>query len=281
MNQFMACKELGVNYYLFTAFPFVEKMVFGKGKAPIMPLKWMQNPAIDIPTIIAQSCRHTIQDSGLFTLMFGARKNLVVDSALIHKWYDNLVQFTLDHGQPVTCVEVDCQNLLGMEKVWELRHQMRQDLPNHRVINVFHMNDGIKELDRLIEFSDYIAFSVPEMRAKGKADYVSKLTRYVKHRKPTIDIHLLGCTATKLLRENIFCTSCDSTTYTVPKRFGYLGGRHIRNISQQAIINHFGEEHFNSVAEYNNEQNTCTLLLTIEHCKQEYQKAGGNQDYIK
>lgn len=280
MNQFLACRELGVNYALYTAFPFVERMVFGKGKSPIMPLKWMQNPAVDIPALISQSCRHVIQDSGLFTLMFGSQKNITKDEALVNKWYDNLVQFTLEHGQPVTCVEVDCQKVLGVEKAWEFRERMRRDLPErNRIINVFHLEDGMTGLDRLIEFSEYIAISVPELRFSGKISWVSKLAQYIKSKKPTIDIHLLGCTAVKLLQENTFCTSCDSTTYVVPKRFGFLGGRHIRNIKTDAIIEYFGKEHFDAVMEYNNEQNTRTLLLSIEHCRREYQKACGNQDY--
>lgn len=30
-NQFLALKELGVNYGLYTAYPFVERLVFGGG----------------------------------------------------------------------------------------------------------------------------------------------------------------------------------------------------------------------------------------------------------
>lgn len=278
MNQFIACKELGVNYALYSAFPFVERMVFGKAKSPVMPFKWMQNPAIDIPVYITGQCRHVIQDSGLFTLLFGARKNLEATPELIAKWYDNLVQFTLDHGQPVTCVEVDCQNLLGMDAVWQYRERMAHDLPDNRIINVFHLRDGAKELDRLIEFSEYIAISVPEFKAGGKLEYVSRLTRYIKRRKPTIDIHLLGCTEGKLLRENSFCTSSDSTSYTASKRFGFLAGRHVRNINPDKVRQYFGEEHFANILKHNNEQNTCTLLLTIEKCRKDYIKNAGNQD---
>lgn len=281
MNQFIACKELGVNYALYTAFPFVERMVFEKAKAPILPLKGMDNPAVDIPTFINQSCIHTIQDSGLFTLLFGSRKDIKADEALINKWYDNLIQFTLNHGQPVTCVEVDCQNLLGMTKAWEYRERMRHDLPNNRIINVFHVNDGSKELDRLIEFSDYIAISVPEFVRNGKGDYISKVTRYIKNKKPYTDIHLLGCTAQKLLHDNNFCTSSDSTTYTAPKRYDFLAGRHIRNLNTEAIIKYFGQEHFDNIMQYNNEQNTRTLLLSIQKCMNTAQNACGNQDFRK
>lgn len=72
--QYIAIQKCGVVYGLYTAFPFVEKIVYGKTSAPIIPLRWMSNPAKDIPTYLESSMRHIIQDSGLFTLMFGARR---------------------------------------------------------------------------------------------------------------------------------------------------------------------------------------------------------------
>lgn len=95
-NQYLAVEALGVRYGLYTCFPYVERVVFGKGVSPVLPLRWMQNPAVDIPRNICKGMGHVIQDSGLFTLMFGARKGKK-DEALIAKWYDSLVQFTLDH----------------------------------------------------------------------------------------------------------------------------------------------------------------------------------------
>ena len=48
-----------------------------------------------------------------------------------------------------------------------LRENERNTFPNNRIINVFHKEDGKKGLERLIEFSDYIAISVPELRVIG------------------------------------------------------------------------------------------------------------------
>lgn len=157
---------------------------------------------------------------------------------------------------------------------------MRKDLPNNRIINVFHVNDGNKELDRLIEFSDYIAISVPEFVRSGKGDWIDKITRYIKNKNPYTDIHLLGCTAKKLLQSNNFCTSSDSTTYTAPKRYGFLAGKHIRNLNTERIIAHFGQKHFDTIMQYNNEQNTRTLLLSIQKCMNDAQSSCGNQDFI-
>ena len=279
-NQYIAVREMGINYALYTAFPFVEKLLFGKTSAPIMGQRYMKgNEATLIPKAIAGDMRHVIQDSGLFTLMFGARKGKV-DEQLINRWYDGLVEYTLNHGQPVTCVELDCQKLLGVEKAWQFRERMRKDLPNNRIINVFHLEDGRSGLDRLIEFSDYIAISVPELRFAGKSRMTAKVARYIKSKKPSIDIHLLGCTDLKMLNENRFCTSCDSTTYIGAKRYGYIHGKyHISTLDTQKVKSLVTEDIYKTLNEYNNVQNTNFLIYQIHKLKKDYQHYAGNQDY--
>ena len=277
-NQFLGVLKQGVQYALYTCFPFVDKKVFGKTQAPIMPMKWMTNPAVEMPRYICDNMKHVIQDSGLFTLMFGSKKGIKKDEATINKWYDGLIEFTLEHGCPVTCVEVDCQKILGVEKAWEFRERMRNDLPNNRIINVFHYEDGKDGLDRLIEFSDYIAISVPELSFIRKHIYVPALAKYIKERKPSIDIHLLGCTRLDLLKKCSFCTSSDSTTWTSPKRYGFIEDHHVGDIIQEKVIDVVGQETYDSVKEYNK---SCvgTLCLTIEYLKRKYEIAAGNQDY--
>lgn len=278
-NQYIAAKALGVNYHLYTAFPFVERMVFGKGKSPIMPLRWQKNPAFDIPQNVIRHNLHVIQDSGLFTLMFGSRKG-TKDEALVNRWYDALVEYTLANAAGATCVEVDCQKILSPAKAWEFRERMRRDLPNNRIINVFHLEDGREGLDRMIEFSDYIAISVPELRVHHKKEYVPQLARYIKSRKPAIDIHLLGCTELALLHECRFCTSADSTTYVAGKRFGYIQGAHISRLKSEAVRQLVGGGIYDHVREYNSPMNTNFLLTNIERLKADYTKHAGNQDFV-
>ena len=57
---------------------------------------------------------------------------------------------------------------MGVSKGYE------EKIPN-RIINVFHIEDGQKGLDRLIEYSDYIALSVPELRILKKKEYLYTL----------------------------------------------------------------------------------------------------------
>lgn len=283
MNQFVAVREMGVNYALYTAFPFVERMVFGKdAKSPILALKTMTDPKIEIPRECAASMKHCIQDSGVFTLMFGARSGNH-DETTFDKWYDALVEFTLQHNNGATIVEVDCQKVLGVEKAWEYRERMRNDLPNNRIMNVFHIEDGRKGLDRLIEFSDYLAVSVLELKYAGKKNNAYHVASYIKNRKPSIDIHLLGCTDVEILKQcGSFCTSSDSTTYITGKRFGFVdGGHHVRNIRTADVKALVGEDIYNTINQYNNEQNTNFLCYSIEHCKRRYYNAVGNQDYSR
>ena len=281
-NQYIAAQLLGVSYSLYTCYPWVERKLFPHPKSPIMAQVWQrEDTARLVAQHIAKTSIHTIQDSGLLTLMFGSQKDVVKDAKLINRWYDGLVEYTLNHGQPVTCVEVDCQRILGVEAAWEFRQRMRRDLPNNRIINVFHLPDGQKGLDRLIEYSDYIAISVPELRFNGKKNNVAALARYIKKKKPSIDIHLLGCTEISLIKECRFCTSADSTSWIAGKRFGYLKGRHIRTLDIGKCRDICGEETFAKLCEYNKPENAAFLVASIEHLKAQYQRAAGNQDYYK
>lgn len=206
----------GVNYFLFSVFKFIAKEFGIKGVL-------MKNVSgnINRSKHIEQISKHSIMDSGLFTLMFGAHAGKRSEKD-IHRWYQLILKFVAENGYQGTCVEVDCQKVLGVEKAWEFREKMRKDLPNNRQINVFHQEDGKKGLDRLIEFSDYIAISVPELRALGKKEYTYKLANYIKNKKPEIDIHLLGCTEKKLLERLRFCSSSDSTSWLQANRYGVL-----------------------------------------------------------
>lgn len=275
-NQYIAAELMGVRYGLYTCFPFVERMVLGTKTAPIMPLDWQRDdPTFKIPQHITKTETHTIQDSGLFTLMFGSQSGKH-PASIINKWYDGLVEFTLKNGKGATCVEVDCQKILGVEEAWRFRERLRQDIPN-RIINVFHLEDGQKGLDRLIEFSDYIAISVPELRFAGKKNYVSTLARYIKNKRPEIDIHLLGCTEAKLLEENRFCTSADSTSWIAGKRFGFVSGYHKSRLKTKEVQALVGMNVWEKVHEYNNEENTNFMCFSVWHHKQKYTRLCGSQ----
>jgi len=217
----------GVKYFLFSCFPFISRQ-FGIKGYPVTV------KTVFPPKELETRGKHVIMDNGLFTLMFGAHK-APRDLAFITAWQDALVAFVKDNNVTATCVEVDCQKILGVKEAWRLREKLRHDLPDNRQINVFHAEDGKKGLDSLVDFSEYIAISVPELRIRNRRGYageVFRLANYIKDRKPDIDIHLLGCTEPGLLRRCSFCTTADSTTWQSCNRWGNILGRHVSQIDK-------------------------------------------------
>lgn len=223
--------DVGIKYYLFTVLPFIKDR-FG--------IKWGGYDVakhIKAYEKLPEFGKHTIMDSGLFSLMFGACKGIDLDEKFIRDYKDAIVDFvTSNQLYSFTCVECDCQKLLGTELAWKLRTEMRDQLPKNRIINVFHFEDGKKGLDRMIEFAEYIAISVPELRIIKPKTYKEdtyKLACYIKNRKPGIDIHLLGGTEFEMIKRCKFCTSADSTSYASSTRFGNIMGKHVDSIKPE------------------------------------------------
>lgn len=278
-NYALAAVTMGVNYGLYTAFPFLAERIFKKKVWPIIPFKWMDNYLLQVPVYINQNMRHTIQDSGLFSLLFGKHKDKATKE-FVYKWFDELISWTLEHGQDVTCVEVDAQAILGVEETWKLREEMRAALPNNRIINVFHIEDGVKGLDRLIEYSDYLAIG----SGIGDKDAFTKpLVDYIKERKSDIDIHLLGCTKESTLRKCAhLCTSCDSVTWLTQNRFGeFDNGMRIECIDTEKAKALIGTELWAQIREYTGDKITNSTIAAAELYKRRYAKWLGSQDYTR
>lgn len=281
MPHMIAADLADVKYALFTCYPFIKSKKLDSDFRPADSNKF-------VPKLIESKRNHVIMDSGLFTLMFGADKGKKQTVKSLEEWQDKTAQFVYQNGLQCTCVEIDCQKILGVEEAWYFRNRMKQVMPNNRHINVFHLEDGKKGLDRLIEFTDYIAISVPELRIHKRKTYredVHKLACYIKNRKPEIDIHLLGCTEKKMLEQNSFCTTADSTSWLSGNRFGRVGGSkyHVSQIKpnvrkkyapiiKDIFIKH-GIEPKQTTIKY-----TIDATISAMLCKREYEKACGNQD---
>lgn len=274
------------NYSLFTIFPFLCDS-FGIKHG-------YQNKGLTYDEVANnnfENSKHCIQDSGLFSLMFGSYKG-DKSERFIEEWYNRLVETTLNGKYKGSVVEVDCQKVLGVEKAWELRKRMKQDLPDNRQINVFHKDDGQAGLDRMIEFSDYIAISVPELRALGQKNYTERIAHYIKNKKPSIDIHLLGCTENKLLKSLNFCSSADSTSWVSFNKFGWFkyndGVKTISikksNISLDALKRDYYPR-LDYIFDISRIKKTDSLLyyhacdlIQLEYLIKQYSFYGGNQD---
>tara|TARA_R110000787_G_scaffold251361_1_gene356847 strand:- start:158 stop:1012 length:855 start_codon:yes stop_codon:yes gene_type:complete len=274
MNHYGALKALGTNYSLYTAYVFIERML-GSNKSAMISNQY-KNDIYQIPQHIIKSSKHTIQDSGLFSLMFGAYKGNH-DKKFLDKYYDKLIEFTTKYSQGATIVEMDTQKVLGVESAWEYREKMQSDVSN-RIINVFHLEDGAKGLDRLIEFSNYLAISVPELRKLHKKNHLVKLANYIKNRKPEIDIHLLGYTEKKTMRELNFCSSCDSTSYTSGVRYGFIQGNKISSMKIEKVKELISESDYINMRKYVTDATACGVLLNVNSELNKYEKFAGPQD---
>lgn len=122
-SAYVALKEASVNYCLYSCFTFIDK------KSPQSDFTLPENHIIKVQD---REMKHVIQDSGLFTLMFGAGKNRKVDHDYLVQWQDKLIKFVLDNNLKATCVEIDCQKLLGVDEAWWFRKRMRDKLPNYK-----------------------------------------------------------------------------------------------------------------------------------------------------
>lgn len=236
--------------------------------------------------------KHSIMDSGLFTMMFGAGsgKNITVDD--IYEWMLRICRFVEDNDIDASIVECDCQKLLGPEVAWRLRREMRDRLSGREIINVFHLEDGEDGFKRLVEFSDYIAISVPELRIAQPKRYrntVCALSRLARRYKPDVKIHLLGCTEGKLLEKNSFCTSADSSSWMVGVRFGSIDKKHhISSIRPEkkaeaieAISRVYEKLGYKSPeCPKNSKAETCMAAsyYNAMYCKESYTRACGSQD---
>lgn len=222
------CAMLGaadVQYNLFSCYSYLVKN--------------NKNFETDHMKVVSGLAKHTIMDSGLFTLMFGAKAGETIDKKFLENWMYKHAELVTVNDLPFSCVEIDCQKVLSVKDAWYFRQKMREILPaKNRLINVFHMEDGRIGLDRLIEYSEYIAISVPELRIHRPKDYIElsiRLAHYIKNKKPSIDIHMLGCTQESIIKHINFCTSADSTSWIAPLKFGRIESRSTHNMNHDKI----------------------------------------------
>lgn len=218
-----ALKANDVKYRLFTAYPFIKN----------------KKSNYQVSDIIEDRAgfSHVIIDSGLFTLMFGAKKGGQLGEQDMRDWMHRIVLFAQQNDiKNASYVECDCQKLCGTDAAWRIRQEMRELLPDTEIINVFHIEDGSKGFDRLVEFSDYIAISVPELRINRPKSYkemTCTLAKRARAIKPGVKIHLLGCTEKFLLQRNSFVTSADSSSWLSPARYGFFGKNSTNKLTEQ------------------------------------------------
>lgn len=180
-----------------------------------------------------------IMDSGLFSLMFGAKKGTLTTYEEFREYALRYVQTMHDWEWQHAIVECDTQKLLGVEETYRLREDVF-DKCGLEVIYVWHLPCGVEglESDEYLK-RDRIALSVPEIRLlMGSAT-----TGGIKTKKALLHllgkcygrgpkVHLLGNTEAALLQ--LRADSCDSSSWIYSVTYGkgtiYTNGK-VRQIS--------------------------------------------------
>lgn len=209
---------------------------------------------------------HSIVDSGLFTLMFGGDKSSQLTEQDFFNYMIKYCNWINERDWKNTSfVECDVQKKLSSETAWEFRKEMKSKINKGTIINVYHLEDD--NPDKLIDFADYIAISLPELRFNCSDKERWNITKYIAT-KATLKgkrVHLLGCTEKKYLEYFKFCFSCDSTSWLSPLRYGDIKTKryktHIKTLEQSCDNDKTRKE------------NLCSLLHKLD-----YQLQTGNQE---
>lgn len=197
-----ALDKAGVNYILDTFYE-IKQMGFEKRLSHLA---------------LMDKKKHAIVDSGLFTLMFGAKKGTPMSEQFIIDWQNDYAKTINASTYRHSIVECDVQKVLSPEFAWEMRRKFKTQVKN-QIINVYHLED--ENPDKLIDYADYIAVSIPELRFNVSRQERFRITEYIS-KKATMKgkkVHLLGCTEKEMMKKFSYSYSCDSTSWISGGRY--------------------------------------------------------------
>jgi len=246
-------KKAGVRYILDTFFE-IRKMSPAK---QIAHLQYMNN------------FKHSIVDSGLFTIMFGAKAGTEITEQFIIDWQNEYAQLVNKSGYRHSIVECDVQKVISPEFAWEMRKKFKKQVKN-TIINTYHIEDG--NPDKLIEHADYIAVSIPELRIHCSKKERYRITKYIATKATAKGkrVHLLGCTEKEMMKQFSFCFSCDSTSWLSGARYN----NHQTEIFDKPMTIKMMRE--NEQEGFRNRTMSETYLMIITKM-QDYKKYAGDQ----
>ena len=210
---------------------------------------------------------HIIIDSGLFTMMFGSKKDEPMTAEQLTEYKDKYFNWIATiKAKNFTFVELDVQKVFSAELAWQYRKEMKQRLPDKEIMNVYHLEDG--NPDKLIEFSSYISVGMPELKVCAPKE-IKRITTYIVNKAKQLNkkVHILGMSGKILMTKYKYATTCDSTNWTwYVRSTGY----------KKQLLNEYGiyNQELKSRALSSNEE----LRLGIVTSLNKYKKYAGNQD---
>lgn len=282
LTKAVITRSAGANYALMSAYVHIINTIN-------KPYMYKRQKTQDIlPVWICRNFKHCILDSGAYSYVFGGKKGNLREFKQLQRWQKEYINFILKYRFTGTVIECDFQNIIGAEKNWVLREELKRSVPNN-IIYVWHRVEGKHNLDRLIDFSGYVGISFNEYKGKNKdyKDYVYRLVDYIKNRKPEIKIHLLGMTDNSTLSRRLGITSSDSTSHLSGARFGRIGKQRVESIKeeQKQEAERTIRRWFGNIPEFDGYDLSSKrlkwythLFVSVRYYKRLYESLAGNQD---
>ena len=166
--------------------------------------------------IIRKASKSVMIDSGAHSFQKGKK----VDWDKFTNQYANFIQET-DNEKVHGYFEMDVDNLIGYDKVLELRKVMEE--VTDKVIPVWHKNRGIRDFKQMCEDYDYV--SISGWRNEDIKDEQFKHFVNYAHNKGC-KIHGLGLTRKKVL-EKVHFDSVDSSSWLQPILYASHKGKRL------------------------------------------------------
>ncbi len=165
-------------------------------------------------------------DSGAFSFMSGAKTSKKEMDSYVNEYIDFINKHDIKYF-----VEIDVENIFGMEQVEEWRSRIEVNT-GKKVIPVWHITRGIEYWKDMVRDYKYVAIGgqVQKVFNLNKTDYENfkKMIRYA--RTKGVKVHGLGFTKTKEISEYPYF-SVDSTSW----KMGAILGRQIHKFTGREI----------------------------------------------
>lgn len=166
-----------------------------------------------------------IVDSGLFTYLYGGKKNAPLKE--VERYADYYCEFVNTHfkkhcftNNTPWFVELDLHGRFPIEDYHRIQKMMFDRCPNADFIGVWHDEWGLKQLDEVCERFDYVSLS---LAGGWNWNIVFGVLSYINKKYPGKCIHLLGTSAINSMTWGglvKLVDTCDCTAWLKSCRYG-------------------------------------------------------------
>ena len=170
-----------------------ELMKTKRLKYNLMSFYYIRNQKTDYVERIRDNSEEIMIDSGAHSFQFGKK----VDWVEYTKEYANFIK-NFDRGNVVGYFEMDVDNVIGYDKVLELRKILEE--VSNKIIPVWHPNRGIEDFKEMCKKYSGKVVSITGFAGKEVRD--DQYIMFLKYaRKYNCRLHCLGMTRKKILNK--------------------------------------------------------------------------------